>query len=303
MTRLAEKRKGNTGAARFHRAMAVLTGAGILYGLAGDPVRTGQSLVLLPLLACLLLPLAWALHDLKWFRCSEAISVVFWACAVDWIFGPLIEIAGRSRFPLVDHTLSRIDAVLFQTQFVVMWMRKHPALHHVSELVYASLLPLLAAALILPIVRGSRSAHRLLLAAVLSICITTLGFHFLPAAGPWTVQGYEPTRDQAITSEDVLALKSHPNGLPTALRTTGLVSFPSFHTILAMLCAFALWPIPYVRWAGLVLATGIVISTVTTGWHYGIDVIAGIAVALFCEGAARRIYAAIERGKRPVTVA
>ena len=59
----------------------------------------------------------------------------------------------------------------------------------------------------------------------------------------------------------------------------GLLCFPSFHTILAILAAVALWSIPYARWLSSLWAGLIVVSTVTTGWHYVIDVVAGLVIS------------------------
>jgi membrane-associated phospholipid phosphatase len=33
------------------------------------------------------------------------------------------------------------------------------------------------------------------------------------------------------------------------------------------------------RWPAFLIAALIIVSTMTTGWHYGVDVIAGVAIA------------------------
>jgi hypothetical protein len=55
-----------------------------------------------------------------------------------------------------------------------------------------------------------------------------------------------------------------------------------FSTVLAVLAAFALWPIPYVRWLALLVAMFIAISTLTTGWDFGVDTLAGALLTLVC---------------------
>src|SRR5262249_24118557 len=55
-----------------------------------------------------------------------------------------------------------------------------------------------------------------------------------------------------------------------------------FSTVLAVVAAGALWPIPCVRWLATLTALFITISTLTTGWHYGVDVAAGALLALVC---------------------
>jgi membrane-associated phospholipid phosphatase len=74
----------------------------------------------------------------------------------------------------------------------------------------------------------------------------------------------------------------------------GLICFPSFHTILALLAATALWPVRYVRWPSALLAALIVMSTVTTGWHYVTDVVGGFVVTALSLAVARG-YLRLER--------
>jgi PAP2 superfamily len=67
----------------------------------------------------------------------------------------------------------------------------------------------------------------------------------------------------------------------------------SFHTILAVLAGVALWSIPYARWLTALWAGLIVVSTVTTGWHYIIDVVTGAAIASVCVCLAK-VYTRLE---------
>jgi hypothetical protein len=52
----------------------------------------------------------------------------------------------------------------------------------------------------------------------------------------------------------------------------GIVCFPSFHVIWAVLSGWSLWSIKPLRILGAELASLVV---VTTGWHYVCDVLAG----------------------------
>jgi membrane-associated phospholipid phosphatase len=60
-----------------------------------------------------------------------------------------------------------------------------------------------------------------------------------------------------------------------------LICFPSFHVIWAILFAQALWGFRYLRIPVALLAGLIIMSTLTTGWHYFVDVLAGILLASF----------------------
>ena len=66
----------------------------------------------------------------------------------------------------------------------------------------------------------------------------------------------------------------------------GLITFPSFHTTNAILFAWTLWPVRYLRLPILVLNGLMVASTPTAGSHYFIDIVGGMAVAFLAIVAA-----------------
>ena len=126
--------------------------------------------------------------------------------------------------------------------------------------------------------------------------VTAACFYFVPALGTSrtnpTVWNIDPLRD-------LLALRS---GALTTVRwqaVEGIVTFPSFHAIWAILLILALptWPI-------VVLNVLMVISTVTSGGHYVIDVVAGILVCAFVVPITDRQVAALKmRCDRPAAAA
>jgi membrane-associated phospholipid phosphatase len=189
----------------------------------------------------------------------------------------------------VDQPLARIDGYLgIDTGAVVGWFAHYPALQALSVQSYNLLPGFLAAALLLPILfRRTYATRRLILSGTIGLLLTAGIFAFAPAVGPWTVENYTPTVEQALT---MLALYSVRQGGPA--QTYALIAFPSFHCALAALCALSLWSIRGIRWVGLVVCAAICISTVATGWHYGIDVIGGIAVAILAYATVRPILPA-----------
>jgi membrane-associated phospholipid phosphatase len=115
------------------------------------------------------------------------------------------------------------------------------------------------------------------MAAITSVAISAV----CPAVGPWVVYGFKPSPIiQAHTQEVLRALKASIGTVHDLGDYSALVSFPSFHTALAILCVIALWRWRLVRIPALLFGLLVCISTVTTGWHYEIDVIGGALVAL-----------------------
>jgi membrane-associated phospholipid phosphatase len=73
------------------------------------------------------------------------------------------------------------------------------------------------------------------------------------------------------------------------MHQAGIVSFPSYHVVLANLSALALSSVRRLRAVAWLLAALVCVSTVLTGWHYGVDVLGGLLVAMMTALAVRRI--------------
>jgi hypothetical protein len=71
--------------------------------------------------------------------------------------------------------------------------------------------------------------------------------------------------------------------------TLGVLTFPSFHAVSAVLYAWAFWPIRWLRPLAL-LCNGAMMAATPVGWgHYLVDLLAGIVVAAAAIYAARLI--------------
>jgi hypothetical protein len=123
-------------------------------------------------------------------------------------------------------------------------------------------------------------------AVLVAAAISIPFFACFRAVGPWYYYGFPPDAEQERTMKVLFDLQAS-GWYVFDSATAGLIALPSFHTVLAVLTGVALWAVPYVRWFGAALAALIVISTVTTGWHYVSDVLAGLALTLVAVAAAR----------------
>jgi membrane-associated phospholipid phosphatase len=146
---------------------------------------------------------------------------------------------------------------------------------------------LVFAAILVPPFFGQRLASRRYIVAVVTATIfTSVLFALWPACGPWTTESLRPTAEQAAVTARLLALKSSAPAV-LDLQHTAIVSFPSFHVILAVLSAIALHRVPRVRRWACALAALTSLSTITTGWHYGFDLLGGLAVTAAAWSIAR----------------
>jgi membrane-associated phospholipid phosphatase len=216
----------------------------------------------------------------RFARLTELGALLIWAILGDGAVGLLAHIAGRSASPLVDGQLGQWDLRLgVSTSAAFFWVSHHPALRWCLNFSYGLLTPLIIAAIAISLFWGSfGDSHRLILRAIVAGVITAALFAMWPAAGPWVSGGFAPSEDQRAVESCLHSLKSV--GLVDFSKAKGVVSFPSFHVVLALLSALALRRVKYVRWLAGVLALLICISTVTTGWHYFADVIGGVLVTM-----------------------
>jgi membrane-associated phospholipid phosphatase len=103
---------------------------------------------------------------------------------------------------------------------------------------------------------------------------------FLPAVGPWVGWHFTPDKLQQSCEATILALRH--GSLFVKDSFGGIVCLPSFHVFWAVVSAYALYPFRFLRYPAMLTAVLISISTMTTGWHYGVDVIAGVVMMILC---------------------
>jgi membrane-associated phospholipid phosphatase len=234
-------------------------------------------------------PAFW--HQRNRYDLRDAAMTVPWALLL-MIFMPFPFLVGaRLGLPLQDQFFTHVDHALhIDVAGIASW-----ALHHRIGLLlnrsYSLLQPFIFAAIFIPALSGKPEARCFLMANVVALVIGLPFFILLPAIGPWAGLHLLPTTSQLFCQHDLLALRQ-PGTYRFVFDSNqgGVVCFPSFHTIWAILCAYAFsgFRVP-LRVAATLLATVIVLSTITTGWHYFTDVLGGVVVACFSLYLARAI--------------
>jgi membrane-associated phospholipid phosphatase len=189
-------------------------------------------------------------------------------------------LTGILPLPRWDGALATADRALGLNWLdMYQWLIRHPAIEASARAVYMSLGPEMLILFIALELRGHRNQTRAFLHWFIVSTIAALGIGTLiPAAGAF-VYYHLPV---ASTTGYVAQWADLRNG---TLRTInpfdnqGLVVFPSFHAVLAVLCACAATPLRILRYPLLALNLLIILSSPAMGGHYFIDIIAGIILA------------------------
>jgi membrane-associated phospholipid phosphatase len=198
-------------------------------------------------------------------------------------FTPLTYLAATSGYPLVDSALTRLDATLFGFKWDVEanWVANHPTLDWLLQRAYFSLyyqgaLVFLVGSVSRPGDRNGEIIWQFCISLVLtcSIFVFTPAFSHVAHAGTGWLKTLMMIRNGEWTAFDF----SH---------VEGIISFPSFHTTLAILLVYA---VRHRRWLLAVfvpLNMLLIVATLSVGGHYLVDLPAGAAVAVVTIAATR----------------
>ena len=171
---------------------------------------------------------------------------------------------------------------------IVEWSREHETLNRLFNMSYVSVLPsTLLAIIVLGMDRNLKRLQAFVMQFMVAGLLTTFVFFFLPAEGPFVSYGYSLRPDQMRFLNHFHALRAGEFPVVSMDHLEGLITFPSFHTTWALLVGFAF---RYYRWLAVpmfALNLMVVVSTMTTGWHYGSDVVGGILTAVVAVAVSR----------------
>lgn len=286
-------RPTSAGGMAFHAWMAGTIVALLIFDIIGCRLtQIHVPGVSASIVAAILVVAIWQALPLYWHRkgriaLRDSTLTVMWA-ALMWIMLPFpADIAGRlgRAFPLRDIELAHLDRAMgVNIAAVAHWASLHWIAHAVND-TYVLLAPMLILAFLITGLGGKATAvKRLLVANMAAFAIGLPMFVLVPAVGPWYSEQFAPDRSQAVCQTD-LQLQRDPG--PYQHRPVGVICFPSFHVMWAILCAAALSSFRRLRWPAWILAALIVASTMLTGWHYFADVLGGFALAALSLAAAR----------------
>ena len=184
----------------------------------------------------------------------------------------------------IDIELAALDRALgFDWPRAMAWMAQHPRLNLAALIAYSSMLPQVALLTIALATVKHEDVYRFCAGLALSAlaCIAIWGF--APSFGAFSVypfvQGHMALALDPTYAHDLVRLLSDGPGLISPRDTKGLIGFPSYHAVLALLVMWHARKIKFLRGPAILLNIAVLIATPIQGGHHLIDVIAAFPVA------------------------
>lgn len=226
-------------------------------------------------------------------RCEPLIAAALSSTAAIICFTAVAEIFSyavtAASAPLQDGAFAAWDeAIGFDFAAHLRWVAGHPALHRTLEVAYASGPAQLALIICGLALADLRKLERFINAyAICAMIVITLGGLF-PTIGPYkyhpmsmeTLEPYRGLTAMGAQVEHFEALRAGTFKEISLAAAEGLVNFPSFHAVLAVLFTTSLWRFPYLRLPGAALNALMMFAALSIGGHYLIDIIGGAFLAV-----------------------
>lgn len=273
-------------------AMAAATFASfLLTGVRVDPFS--RPLLLLPF---------GVLGTTWWFYTTvrpdgrlQALARSFMQVLLILLFGTLLSYAAAAAsFPLQDANLLSIDSALgIDRRAYIDFFARRPWLHNTVTLAYFTLMPqFVVVPLVLFFAHQPQRMQQFTFAAGAALFATVAISLFTPALSTVYLDLGLPAHAKLPDhlGMHIPIMEKLRTGAPYLIHLDaieGLITFPSFHTIGALLFIWALWTVRIVRWLALAFNAALIAATPIIGTHYFIDLAGGAVVALFAVAAAR----------------
>jgi hypothetical protein len=198
--------------------------------------------------------------------------------------------ASTLNYLLLAHAGQRIDlplaaldrAIGFDWPRAMAWMAAHPLLNLAALIAYSSMLPQVALLTIALAAKEPARVYRFLLAVSLSALACIAIWSFAPSFGAFSV--YPPPPRMMLALDETYAralvrLLHDGAGLISPRDAKGLIGFPSYHAVLALLVMWHARKLAFLRWPALLLNSAVLLATPIQGGHHLVDVLAAFPIA------------------------
>jgi hypothetical protein len=202
------------------------------------------------------------------------------------------------NMPLIDNALIRIDGALgLDAAQFASFVAQYPSCGHVLMGFYVSSVPLIFLTILFLAVTGR---HERMWSFALTVSgsavICALLACFTPAIGAFAALGLPQATLEALPpgagTYHLAAFEAYRSGSLRTIDVTyleGVITFPSFHIVMALSTAWACRGIRVIGGVGFIWNAVVVVSIVPMGGHYFIDLFAGALIwAAFAAIASER---------------
>lgn len=205
------------------------------------------------------------------------IGLFFWCVVANLILANAIQ---ATPFKPIDAHLLSLDRDLdFHTAALMTWTHDHPIIHHLFKISYSLItIELMLIPGLITLFGARKSLSVFYIAQLSTLIVGCLIYYFWPTMAPSGIV-HNPyfTHAQQDTSHRFWQI--HHYEMPTTTKG-GLIAFPSFHVIWAILFINACRSQKLLFYPVAIINTIIILSTVFLGWHYLADLISGIMIAI-----------------------
>jgi hypothetical protein len=189
----------------------------------------------------------------------------------------------------IDALLVRIDAWFgYSWPALCAWFAQYPQLNGIVRSIYTiTLVQMLFVFMFLGLSLDRRRLHAASLAAVFGGLCAIFIWALFPSAGPGGYFTLAPEIDRIVRPIGSSALGVEINRMIaegvrdiSTISTTGLIGFPSFHTVMALLSLVAIWPYRAARYVYIALNAFLLPGILVHGGHHLMDVVGGAVLTL-----------------------
>jgi hypothetical protein len=198
--------------------------------------------------------------------------------------------AATSRMQLWDSQFAHMDAVLgFNWLGCLSFIMRHPIFRNLLERDYNSIfVQVFVSIAYFAIIRRIDRNRELFWTGMMSAFITASLSGLLPAVGPYVNDVKNlPLKDMPAWLAVFVTLRDGTLSKFALLDMTGIVTFPSFHTALAILLIYVHRPPLRSFVPVMILNVVMLVAIPFAGHHYLVDMIAGAGVAAISIGFVR----------------
>lgn len=230
----------------------------------------------------------------RYVRINELVARVCVGIALLLLAGQVIPVFNYVmlpyRIPGVDEQLAHIDSYFgFVWADYATYMSKFPGFSAVLKTVYrTSLMQCGLLLIVLGLFGKVQEVTRLSLAFILSGILCIELWALFPSSTP---AAFQPLSADVLNilhltvdpeyGAKLVALSKTGSYFITPLTMLGMVGFPSFHTVMAVLVLYYAWSLKYLRIPALIATALMLPAILLHGAHNLIDVFGGLAVASF----------------------